>query len=232
MGTIYLIRHGQASFGHDNYDQLSPQGQAQAHCLGAYLQRAGIRFDHVYSGTLARQRETAHLALAALGRPLHLIENPAFNEFDHIALTRAYAVGLAETDPFVADFVAERIDRLQHFQPVFEKVVERWWGGEFLIPGIESWREFNARVMGGLQQVIDEVGRSQSVAIFTSGGPITALLHQVLAISAPTAFAMNWSIVNGSITQLKYRDQTISLGYFNDHGYLQQAGDLAGVTFR
>ncbi|NDC60964.1 MAG: histidine phosphatase family protein, partial [Betaproteobacteria bacterium] len=24
MGTLYLVRHGQASFGADDYDQLSP----------------------------------------------------------------------------------------------------------------------------------------------------------------------------------------------------------------
>ncbi|MCH1491392.1 MAG: histidine phosphatase family protein, partial [Luminiphilus sp.] len=30
MASIYLIRHGQASFGSDNYDQLSPVGQRQA----------------------------------------------------------------------------------------------------------------------------------------------------------------------------------------------------------
>ena len=30
MASLYLIRHGQASFGSDHYDQLSPLGQRQA----------------------------------------------------------------------------------------------------------------------------------------------------------------------------------------------------------
>ena len=35
MGTIYLIRHGQASFDSADYDQLSDLGQLQAAQLGA-----------------------------------------------------------------------------------------------------------------------------------------------------------------------------------------------------
>ena len=31
MGTLYLVRHGQASFGAANYDQLSALGQRQSH---------------------------------------------------------------------------------------------------------------------------------------------------------------------------------------------------------
>ena len=34
MTTIYLIRHGQASFGQQNYDQLSNKGERQAQLLG------------------------------------------------------------------------------------------------------------------------------------------------------------------------------------------------------
>ena len=36
MGTLYLVRHGQASFGADDYDVLSPAGHEQAVRLGEY----------------------------------------------------------------------------------------------------------------------------------------------------------------------------------------------------
>ena len=39
MGSIYLIRHGQASFGAENYDVLSPLGYRQSEALGDYLAR-------------------------------------------------------------------------------------------------------------------------------------------------------------------------------------------------
>ena len=40
MTTIYFIRHGQASFGAESYDQLSPNGELQAKILGQYFIRS------------------------------------------------------------------------------------------------------------------------------------------------------------------------------------------------
>ncbi|MEE4145927.1 MAG: histidine phosphatase family protein, partial [Halieaceae bacterium] len=59
MATIYLFRHGQASFGSDDYDKLSPLGERQATLLGQYLRASGIVLDAAYSGDLLRQRDTA-----------------------------------------------------------------------------------------------------------------------------------------------------------------------------
>ncbi|EXF47276.1 phosphoglycerate mutase family protein [Pseudomonas sp. BAY1663] len=42
MGSIYLIRHGQASFGAENYDVLSPLGYRQSEALGDYLAQLDI----------------------------------------------------------------------------------------------------------------------------------------------------------------------------------------------
>ena len=65
MATIYLIRHGQASFGAADYDKLSELGCRQAQVTGEYLRDNKIHFDAVYSGSLLRQRETAQLAIAS-----------------------------------------------------------------------------------------------------------------------------------------------------------------------
>ena len=83
MATIYVIRHGQASFGSDDYDNLSELGHRQAQVTGRYLQAQGIVFDAVYSGDLRRQRQTAEGALAAqpAGVPHHV--DPRFNEIDN-----------------------------------------------------------------------------------------------------------------------------------------------------
>jgi broad specificity phosphatase PhoE len=37
MREIYVVRHGQASFGTDDYDRLTEIGFAQARLLGAYF---------------------------------------------------------------------------------------------------------------------------------------------------------------------------------------------------
>lgn len=58
MGSIYLIRHGQASFGADDYDVLSPTGIRQAEILGRHLAELGISFDRCLAGDLRRQQHT------------------------------------------------------------------------------------------------------------------------------------------------------------------------------
>lgn len=232
MGAIYLIRHGQASFGQANYDKLSPIGERQAVRLGEHLKEAGIEFDLVFSGTLERQIRTAELALTA-AYPAGLgSRHVAFNEFDHEGVTRAHVIELAKEDPLVADFVANRIDRLENFQKVFEKVVARWTSEQYPVEGIETWSQFRERVWNGLRQVIAEAGRSKDIAIFTSGGPITAILHKVLRSTPEVAFEMNWAIANASITRLLYNGQKISLSYFNHFSYLQQGKDHSLVTYR
>ena len=44
MAQIYLVRHGQASFGSSNYDQLSELGFEQARLLGRHGGRANLTF--------------------------------------------------------------------------------------------------------------------------------------------------------------------------------------------
>jgi broad specificity phosphatase PhoE len=45
VGQVLLVRHGQASWGADDYDVLSPLGERQATVTGAFL--AGVRPDAV-----------------------------------------------------------------------------------------------------------------------------------------------------------------------------------------
>ena len=60
MSELILVRHGQASFGAESYDKLSAKGVEQAKILAQHWQGLSENFDHIYSGTLLRQRETAH----------------------------------------------------------------------------------------------------------------------------------------------------------------------------
>ncbi|MEO7401074.1 MAG: histidine phosphatase family protein [Polaromonas sp.] len=67
MGTLYLIRHGQASFGADNYDLLSPLGRQQSVRLGEYFRYKGLHFEAALSGTLTRQVQTLEGICAGMG---------------------------------------------------------------------------------------------------------------------------------------------------------------------
>ncbi len=58
MGTLYLVRHGQASFGADDYDVLSAMGHQQSVRLGEYFRHRGVTFEAALTGTLNRQTQT------------------------------------------------------------------------------------------------------------------------------------------------------------------------------
>ena len=62
MTEIILVRHGQAnSHAKDeaSYDRLSDLGRQQATWLGDHMRRTNPHFDHVVTGTLTRQADTA-----------------------------------------------------------------------------------------------------------------------------------------------------------------------------
>ena len=74
MGTLYLVRHGQASFGADDYDQLSPLGRQQAVRLGEYLRPKlqGQAIEAVMMGSLKRHRQTWEGIAEGAGLPFEL----------------------------------------------------------------------------------------------------------------------------------------------------------------
>jgi broad specificity phosphatase PhoE len=72
MSVLVLVRHAQASFSADDYDQLSSAGEAQARQLGDYWSRQTEVFDEVYVGPRWRHQQTANLVGAcyrSAGRP-------------------------------------------------------------------------------------------------------------------------------------------------------------------
>ena len=71
-----MIRHGQASFGADDYDALSDAGHEQARVLGRSLAARGIRPGLVLRGTLRRHAETA----AGLDLPAQVTIDPGWDE--------------------------------------------------------------------------------------------------------------------------------------------------------
>ena len=83
MGTLFVVRHAQASFLEANYDQLSQLGEAQARTLGEYWAQRGVIFDRVGVGPRVRQKDTARLVSEAFERNGLTFPQPLeFAEFD------------------------------------------------------------------------------------------------------------------------------------------------------
>ena len=236
MGSIYLIRHGQASFGADDYDVLSPLGVRQAQITGQHLVDLGVRFDRCLSGDLLRQQDTAQHALAqftAAGLTAPELEiDPAFNEFDAFAVLDALLPGLLPQEPEALNTLKNAAHDPEEFQRIFDLIIARWFSGTYDTPQLESWLGFVERVQGGLNRVLDLASHHQNIAVFTSGGSITALLHLLTQIPASEAFKLTWQIVNTSLSQLKFRGREVTLASFNSHVHLQLLKMPSLITYR
>jgi broad specificity phosphatase PhoE len=99
MPIVLLVRHGQASFGADDYDRLSERGREQAEATGRWLAARGLRRPVAVHGTLRRQRDTALLALAAAGSDVEPRADGRWDEYDHIDLVRRYAAAQGGEQP-------------------------------------------------------------------------------------------------------------------------------------
>ena len=89
MGTLYLVRHGQASFGAANYDQLSELGWRQSRRLGEHFLQQGRRFDAIMTGTLQRHAQTLEGIQQGLGTTQPSTQLPGLNEYDSEAVIAA-----------------------------------------------------------------------------------------------------------------------------------------------
>lgn len=236
MGSIYLIRHGQASFGAENYDVLSPLGFQQSAALGDYLDQMGIRFDRCVSGELNRQQDTARATLQRMSPhgkhqpPLEV--DAAFNEFRADEVIRAHMDDLLAAEPGAMQVFANAANHRAEFQRLFKYVIQRWVSGEHEKQDLESWQSFVDRVQAGLSRLLEQADRKDQIAVFTSGGTITALLQLLIGVSPIKAFELNWQIVNTSVSRLKYRDQDVALASFNGHAHLELLQNPELVTYR
>lgn len=243
MGTIYLIRHGQASFGAADYDQLSDLGKQQAALLGSWLARIGQSVDRIALGGMKRHRQTAEAFSAALGPASTAPEgwwvDPDFNEFDHEEVLHRLRPELQLPGALGAFLVAQE-QPSRAFQALFAQAVARWMSGAYDAEYRESWRVFQARCERALGRLIEQCGDSKTVCVFTSGGPISAICQGLLGIPDARAFDLNWTLLNTGVTKVFFRDPARKtpdqlptlLHSLNGVAHLELAGEARLFTYR
>ncbi|CAE6692350.1 MULTISPECIES: histidine phosphatase family protein [Paraburkholderia] len=223
MAELYLVRHGQASFGADNYDELSPSGRTQSSWLGEYFAQANLRFDRVVIGTMQRHRQTADAILAAMGGPpIELAQDAGLNEYDFEALFAA--VG-DEGLPSALSATSSKKD----FYKGLRHVLQLW--ADDRLPGAvpETWQQFQTRVQRARSDIQRAGGRR--VLVVSSGGPIAVTAQQVLQAPAASAIALNLQIRNSSVCQYVFNDDAMSLVSFNSVPHLEHAERREFVTY-
>ena len=230
MGQILLVRHGQASFGAENYDALSPLGFEQSRMLGDALGARGIGADLIVHGTMRRHRETAETCAAAAGWSAAPTVDAGWDEFDFLSVLAKHPHEYGP-EPTKAEF-----------QRLFEEATGAWIAGAERGYD-ETFASFADRVHGALERTVG-LAESGTVAVFTSGGPIGLAVAEVLARGdgrSPTSSGttsdladlwgrLNRMTVNAAVTRLVSGSTGLNLLTYNDQSHLD--GVTGAVTYR
>lgn len=220
MGLLLLVRHGQASFGADDYDRLSETGHEQARVLGGWLAEHDVAPVSVVHGGLRRHRETWEGMVAGAGWSNPAAVDPDWDEFDfHAVLGHHSSLTGAVVDP--------EVDR-RAFQAAFEAATGHWidhdpdGAGEAPYP--EPFADFVERSRRALDAARQLAGPA---LVVTSGGVIATVAASLLAADSedPVAVGRLWDrlntvVVNTSVTRVLIGRQGARLLSYNEHLHL------------
>ena len=222
MGTLYLVRHGQASFGADDYDQLSELGRRQSVRLGEYFAERDIHFDALIAGTLRRHKQTLAGILQGMNRAGEHLAWEGLNEYDSEALIATVHEGALEkpTSP----------ELYRHHFRLLRDAMARWMAGSTSPRGMPTYAEFVQGVAGALDHVrANHYG--QNVLVVTSGGPISTAVAHVLGTPPETTIELNLRIRNTAVTEFAFTPKRHVLVMFNGIPHLDAPQYKDWVTY-
>ena len=223
MSLLFFVRHGQASFHGDDYDQLSPRGVEQSRQLGLHWAGLNLTFDHVFTGPRRRHRQTLE-AVAAVFRERGLnwpaaVELPELDEHaGQDVLTRSLP-DLMQRDPVIRE-MKEKLRKdsataQRDYLRLFQKVTRMWVRRELRLPDLEAWHEFRARVNRGIEKMTDASGSKKNLVAFTSGGPTAAAMGFALPLNDEKTLELSWVVRNAAYTEFLFSRGRFSLVTFN-----------------
>ena len=219
MSLLLLVRHGQASFGSADYDRLSALGEEQSRLLGASLAARGVRPDLVLRGSMRRHRQTTAAAVAGAGWRADVVEDPDWDEFDHLStLTGAELFEEREEEAY-----GDRVVR-------FEATIDRWASGHHDDDYRETFPQFQQRVGAAAQRALDRLGPRETAVVFTSGGPVSWVATTLVEGGPPTWARLAKVVVNSSVSKVLAGRRGPTLVSFNDHSHLEPDPGL--ITYR
>lgn len=235
MGMLYLVRHGQASFGAADYDQLSSRGAEQCTALGRWLHARGIVFDGVLRGTLKRHVQSldaiARGVADAGGHALPAaLEWPGLNEYDGHAIVRAIRPAplpaARSADPTDATDSADAYRA--HFR-LLRQGLQAWMAGRTQPAGMPSYAGF----VDGVTSALDFV-RSNfhgNVLLVSSGGPISTAVGHVLGTTAETTIELNLRIRNSALSEFAFTPKRHMLVSYNHLPHLDHPDRRGWETY-
>lgn len=224
MSRIYLVRHGQAMFGADDYDQLTPTGIAQCVQLARHWHAIGRRVDRVYAGTLRRQRASADAFAQAMidagGGQLPVRTLPGVEEYDHRALLAALDGGRPQP---------ETQDR-RAFHRRLTRALNAWIAGE--LAGVEDFARFRERCAAALGKLLAETARGSHAVLFASAGSLAAAMQPALGMGDRELVRLKLTFYNSGVSCLLFDGETLTIESLNVVAHLEQPAFTQLITHR
>lgn len=226
MGTLYLVRHAQASLGADDYDRLSPLGHRQSECLGRHWAACARRFDEVVTGELRRHAQTCDGIAQGLGQPLIARRVAGLNEYDSDALLQALQAHEPDAvRPLAGDPEAYR----QHFRRL-RRALLGWMDGRLQPRGLPRFETFRAGVMDTLEALRAQA-QGRQVLVVSSGGPISVALGTLMGLTPEATVELNMRIRNTSVTELQLTPRRLVVLGINQLAHLDRPEFADWVTY-
>ena len=219
MGKLTLVRHGQASFGAADYDQLSATGERQCRLLGEYWRQRQQRFSAVLVGSLKRHAQSLSAIGAGLGELPEALVWPGLNEYDSGAVIRAHHPGELPRP--------RNAEEVKQYFRLLREGLKAWMAGQAQPVGMPSYADFAAGVVSALTHVRERC--EGEVLIVSSGGPIATAAAQVLGAPHEAAIDMNLQLRNSALSEFVFNSKRHTLHSFNHLPHLDTAG-LKGLT--
>ena len=221
MGNLYLVRHGQASFGAADYDNLSELGQRQSVRVGEYFARKGLQFEAVLTGTLRRHAQTWAGIAQGAGLTLQPTVWPGLNEYDSAAVIATISP-LPLTRPDTPELYKH------HFRLLRDGLTQ-WMNGVVSPKGMTTYNEFAHGVTSALEHI--RKAHTGNVLIVSSGGPISTAVGRILGTAPETTIELNMRIRNSSITEFAFTPKRHMLLTFNTLPHLDDAEYGSWITY-
>ena len=213
MATLFLVRHGQASFGQANYDQLSALGRQQSRWLGEYFAARGIRFSRALAGSLVRQQDTASEILRGMDTSLEVATHAGLDEYNGEALYAKFTNG--------RDVLAHQKSDYRGYWRTLKTAMHAWADGT-LAGDFETWQEFGERTRSALALATQGAAREEAVLVVSSGGAISRALIDILHCPSAMAVEFNLQFRNTGVCELIVGSDATRLVTFNSLPHLDR----------
>ncbi|TDK67203.1 histidine phosphatase family protein [Sapientia aquatica] len=239
MALIHLVRHGQASFGSANYDQLSDLGMRQCYLLGQWMHQTQQPVERIILGGMHRHRQSAQAFVEGFGSPDYLNANhweldANLNEFDHEQVLKVSRPDLAAPGKLM-EFLATQARPRAVFEQMFAEAFARWMSGAHDADYAESWASFKHRIGNAISLFQSPEFHSEprkNTIVFTSAGPITVLCQQIMAVPDSHIMGLLSVMLNSSVSKLIHTDGDLRVAAINAVPHLEIKADKSLISYR